>query len=114
MKYGYYSWQSYLYVTTNDKLVVLDMSDPDSPVQKSTVDTPAIMYHLAVDQQLAYMCGNQDNLSVATVYPSETPGLLGVTFPENANFTNKGLFVNGGYLVDLKNGIGFQTFDLYQ
>jgi hypothetical protein len=113
MDFGTYFWSDYLYVATQDRLVILDVSNPDDPIQKDAIQVPYALRHIAVEQQYAYVCGQQESPAVAAVFPPDDAKFLSVSFPDNPGFFNMGLSVAQGHLFELHDCIGYRVFDLY-
>ncbi|HEY0603354.1 MAG TPA: hypothetical protein VGD58_10605 [Herpetosiphonaceae bacterium] len=69
---------SLLYVNEYDTLVIVDVSDPDQPVRRSSLKLPAPIYRLTVHDGFAYLVVGDDKLQIVDVHNPDQPVLRGM------------------------------------
>jgi len=95
---------SYAYVGQGESLVVLDISDPASPVQLGRMRTGGILEDVKVSGTYAYIADRENGLVVVDISDPATPFLAG-HYDTAGNA--KGVTVNGDYacVADYYNGL---------
>jgi hypothetical protein len=97
---------NYAYVADGDNgLVILDISNPKTPVLVSSYDTAGIAYDVAVSNGYAYVADGANGLVIVSITNKANPSLAGWT---NTSGTASGVAVQSNYvyLADGESGAG--------
>ncbi len=101
---------NYAYVADGDNgLVILDISNPKTPVLVSSYDTDGIAYDVVVDATNAYVADGANGLVIVSITNKANPSLAGWT---NTPGTASGVAVQSNYVYLADGTNSLMTFDV--
>ncbi len=76
VSYGVCVDSNYAYVTNNDGVVILDISQPEKPVKAGLIHIGDAAFGIKIRDNLAYIAGSEKGFFIADIKDPENPGIL--------------------------------------
>ncbi|RDE11255.1 MAG: hypothetical protein C4K49_12005 [Candidatus Thorarchaeota archaeon] len=100
---------SYAYVANANRMIIVDVTDPESPEYAGNVTTPGTCRDVYVSGQFAYAACGSSGLQVINISDSSHPSIIG---SYSAGTNGRGIYVEGDYAYMADDSAGLRVFNV--